>query len=1056
VGDPIASLCLHIELGPNESVQLAFVTAVAGSRVSVLENSERYRILHALDWVVADAASEAARQLVEIGVEGSKLPQLQQLASLLVHPRRRWRGDAGTLRENRLGQPRLWGMGISGDVPILLVETPDPDTSTLLRDLIVGQRLWREKGLVVDLVVLRSGSSGYVEPVGEKLLSLLEELGARERLGHQGGVHFLVADQMSPEDRRLLRSVARVVLDAGAGSLAEQLRDPGPGRALPPAFGPSRWDAALERTTPLERASDLVFDNGFGGFSPDGREYVIHLEPGETTPAPWSNVLANDRFGCLVTESGGGFTWHANSGENRLTPWTNDPVSDAAGEALYLRDEETGVVWTPTPAPAGGAGAHEIRHSAGSTQFRSNAEGLAQTLRIFVPPDDPVKVLHLHLHNEWDRPRRLTATCYVEWVLGVGRRESALHVVPEYDPTERALLARNPWSPEFAECVAFLSSSAEPHGVTADREEFIGRGGSRRAPAALARWGLSNQVEPGGDPCGALQVHLELAPGGSCDVHFVLGQGRDHAEALDLVRRWRAPEAVTLALERTRAYWDDLLGGVQVRTPEPAMDLMLNRWLLYQAIACRLLGRSAFYQSGGAFGFRDQLQDALCLVHVDPVRLRSQLLECAAHQFEEGDVLHWWHPPSGRGVRTRCSDDLLWLPYATAHYVESTGDESVLDERVAYLHAPPLADEEAERYALFPSADDPMPLFDHCLRSLERGVTRGSHGLPLIGTGDWNDGMNRIGERGAGESVWLGWFAIAALRGFAAVCDRRGEVEVAEQLRHRAAGLAHALEDHGWDGAWYRRAWDDEGRPLGTHDAEECRIDSIAQSWSVLSGAGRPARVNEALRSADDALVREQDGLVRLLWPPFDLTLRDPGYIRAYPPGVRENGGQYTHAAAWLGWAWATLGEPDRAMRIFRLIEPVGHAQDHAAAEHYRVEPYVIAADVASVPPHVGQGGWTWYTGAAAWTWRLGVEAILGIRRVAGGLRVEPCIPPDWGEAEVRYRGPKGVLVISIRDPEGVGRGVARIELDGELLETPIVPLPDDGGEHSLVVNLGR
>jgi cyclic beta-1,2-glucan synthetase len=528
-------------------------------------------------------------------------------------------------------------------------------------------------------------------------------------------------------------------------------------------------------------------------------------------------------------------------------------------------------------------------------------------------------------------------------------------------------------------------------------------------------------------------VHLELGPGEEREVHFVLGQGSDRTHSLELVRRWRDPAAIEPALERTKAFWDELLDGIQVRTPDAAMDLMLNRWFLYQTVASRLFARSGFYQSGGAIGFRDQLQDVLSLTHVAPARVRSHLLECAAHQFEEGDVLHWWHPPSGRGVRTRCSDDLLWLPFATAAYLEASGDESILEESVPFLHGAPLSPEETERYSLFSSAQPPQrrSLFEHCQRALERGVTRGPNDLPLMGAGDWNDGMNLVGAGGVGESVWLGWFSIAAIRGFVTLCERRNEVELASHWRRRAAEVERAIEASGWDGAWYRRALDDEGRPWGSRDSEECRIDSIAQSWSVLSGAAPKERAREALEAAEMELVREDDSLVALLWPPFDATLREPGYIKSYPPGVRENGGQYTHAAAWLGLAFAQIGEPDRAMRILRLINPIGHALTREAAERYRVEPYVLAADVASVPPHVGRGGWTWYTGAAAWAWRLGIEGILGIRRVEGGVRFDPCIPTSWGCAKARIRGPEGILVVSIEDPDAVGRGVLELEVDG-------------------------
>jgi cyclic beta-1,2-glucan synthetase len=1053
--DPILALRVRVELEPNQSRRLAFVTLASGSRESVLEVAERYQTLSSLDWVMDDAATEAARELQRVGLDPAQLPELQTLGSLLINSHRALRCDPRRSTENLIGQPQLGGMGLSGDLPILLVKTREPHEPALL-DLVRGHAFWRRRGLAVDLVLLREGASGYAEPIRDHLVAMLRDLGMHEQLGRHGGIHLLIADQLGDANRCLLEVAAGAILDTGGGSLARRLTAVDATESELPDFSPTGWNLPHEPTPPLPRPTDLQFDNGFGGFFADGSEYVIFLGPGEKTPAPWSNVLANEEFGCLVTESGGGFTWAVNSGENRLTPFANDPVSDPPGEVLYLRDEETGRFWTPTPEPAGDATvAHEVRHGAGYTEWRSNSWGLEQSLRVFVPPDDPVKVICLRLRNVWGRPRRITATYYAEWVLGVMRSLTSPFLVPEYEAEHRALLVRNPRNPEFADRVAFLSSNLEPHGVTADRAEFLGREGELRAPRALGRWGLSGRVEPLRDPCAALQVHLDIEPGADAEVIFVLGQGRDRRHTLELLSRWRDPSHVERSMDELAADWEKRLGAVEVRTPDPAMDLMLNRWLLYQSMASRVLARSGFYQSGGAIGFRDQLQDSMVFVHSEPERLRSHLLECAAHQFEEGDVLHWWHPPSGRGVRTRCSDDLLWLPLATAFYVGATGDDAILDEPVPFLRDAPLRPEEEDRYAEFETGDV-RPLFEHCTRALERGVTRGPHDLPLIGAGDWNDGMNRVGTQGRGESVWLGWFAIAAMQGFAKLCQRRGEADLERRWLGRSRELRRALEHSAWDGAWYRRAFDDDGRPLGSAESEECRIDSIAQSWSVLSRAGSTMRAREAVEAAERELVCEEDAIVRLLWPPFDKTLRDPGYIKAYPPGIRENGGQYTHAAAWLGWAFCELGEGDRAARIFRLINPIHHSGDREAANRYQVEPYVIAADVGGVPPHAGRGGWTWYTGSAVWTWRLGVEGMLGLRREEGGLRIDPCLPRDWPRVEARVRGPEGTLAITIENPEGVGLGVAELLVDGTPARDPIVPFPVDGSERQVVVRLGK
>jgi len=1054
--DAVAALAVSVELAPHVSEQIAFLTIAGSTRTSVMEIMRRFETPDALEWALAATYSECCREASLLGLESAELPLAQRLLSRLLHPAAPACVPADVVAANRLGQVRLWGMGISGDRPLLLLHVRDSGSDRLAQQALRIHHLWRRRDIEVDLVILQHAVSGYDDEALSALRTLAAREGAQEWLGRPGGIFLMRADQISPEDCRLLEVVARVVLDSREGDLARQL----PGavaevRALPPPFAAT--SPSGEAIPAVRRPDDLSHDNGLGGFTPDGREYVIHLEPGQVTPAPWCNVLANARFGSLLTESGGGYTWALNSGENRLTPWTNDPVLDPPGEVVYLRDEQTAEVWTTTPRPAGSAATCQVRHGAGYTEFLQHSHGLEQRMRVFVTAADSVKIVRIRLRDAWNRPRRITVTYYAEWVLGRQRADNVRTIVPDYDPVHGVLLARNPWNAEFRDRVAFLSSDRTPHGITADRTEFVGRGGDLALPAALTRWGLSGEARAGGDPCAALQVHVEIEAGGETTLHFVLGQGDDADHARDLVARYRDPVEVEAAWRELETHWNERLGAVQVKTPEPAMDLLLNRWLLYQTLSSRLLGRTGFYQSSGAFGFRDQLQDAMALVHVDPAQLRGHLLECARHQFEAGDVLHWWHPPSGRGVRTRCSDDMLWLPWVTAFYVDATGDLAVLDERVAFLTGEPLGEEEHQRYEQFAASDEKASLFEHCRRSLERGgVTQGAHGLPLIGDGDWNDGMNRVGRKGRGESVWLAWFAISTAEGFARLCDRRGEDELASNWRDRADEIVRAAESAGWDGEWYRRAYDDAGHPLGSAAEEECRIDSIAQSWAVLCGAADPARAGQALRSADARLVREPDRVACLLWPPFDRTPRDPGYIKAYPPGIRENGGQYTHAAVWLAWAFARRGDGERAEHLFRLMNPILHARTSQEVELYRVEPYVIAADVAGAAPHVGRGGWTWYTGSASWAWRLGVEAILGLQRAGGRLRIDPCLPPAWEEFEARVRGPHGSLHVHVTNTDGAGRGVAAVEVDGMPASTNEVAFPEDGGERHVHVWLGK
>ncbi|MDY7079666.1 MAG: glucoamylase family protein [Chloroflexota bacterium] len=1069
--DPIMALGQKIKLGPHATVQMAYITLAAQSRHDALTLAGRY---HA--WPRVQRAFDQARSYNELGLQRLNLAtpeveRIQQLLSVLLYPHAALRARPTTLAANSKGQPGLWAYAISGDYPILLARVESEDETDLVRELLQAHTYWRSRQVKIDLVILNERKTGYDQELQGQLLRLITRMHSDAWLNQRGGVFVLRADQMSGADRVLLETSARAILDGGRGSLAEQLKGlrERPVRlpsfvstSLPPS--PQQLEGmeglGKELAPPLVRPTDLLFDNGLGGFSPDGREYVIYLEPDQWTPAPWINVVANpdteNSFGFLVSESGAGYTWAGNSGENRLTPWRNDPVTDAPGEVLYLRDEEVGHVWSPTILPAGAPAPYLVRHGAGYSIFEHNSHGLKQQLRLFAVPDASVKIVHLQLENTWNRNRRITATFYAEWVLGPDRDVHQQYVIPEFDAIHNALLARNPYNEEFGERVAFLSASKEPHGLTADRTEFLGRGGSLRHPAALNRVGLTSTVQAGLDPCAVYQVHVWLAPGETEEVFFLLGQGADRGEVLRLVERYQAPAQVEAAWEAVNELWDDLLGTVTVQTPDPAMDLLLNRWLLYQALACRVWGRSALYQSSGAFGYRDQLQDVMALVHVAPDIVREHILRAARHQFEAGDVLHWWHPPSGRGVRTRCSDDLLWLPFVTAHYVSTTGDETIMTEKVPFLKGDPLEEEEKERYGLYEATAKTHTLYEHCCRALEKGTTAGQHGLPLIGSHDWNDGLSRVGIEGRGESIWLGWFLYGTLTRFASLCERMGDDERAAAHRQQARDLSQALEANGWDGDWYRRAYYDDGTPLGSAENRECQIDSIAQSWAVLSGAADPARAAQAMKAVADRLVRHNDRVVLLFTPPFDETPRDPGYIKGYLPGIRENGGQYTHAALWATWAFAELGQGDRAEALFWMLNPIYHGDTLERVMRYRVEPYVVAADVYSVEPHVGRGGWTWYTGSASWMLRVGLEAILGFQREGKVLRINPCIPIDWPGYELSYRYGDTSFLIRVENLAGVNRGVRQVILDGGILPGGDIPLLDDGRRHEVHVLMGE
>ncbi|MEY4544075.1 MAG: hypothetical protein RL685_270 [Pseudomonadota bacterium] len=1068
--DPVVAIRNTVLIQPDQTLRLHLVTGVAETREGALGLVEKYSDHHSAERVFELSWTHSQVVLRQLDLTEADTQLYERVASHLIYANPTLRAPRSIIAQNKSGQSGLWAYGISGDLPIVLVKVSDREQLGLVKQLAKAHTYWRLKGLVADLVIWNEDNSGYRQVLQEDILEVIGPSDVN-LLNRSGGIFVRRSDQLSEEGKILLQTVARLVLSAADGPLAEQVN-----RRLHVEM-PTWLFASTERVLPaaalagqngaretaselvpqkLERP-DLVAFNGLGGFTNDGREYVITTTRQARTPAPWVNVLSNPWFGSVVSESGGAYTWCENAHTYRLTPWHNDPVTDESGEALYIRDEVDGRFWSPTPQPCGGAAPYSTRHGFGYSVFEHTESGLSSQLHTFVATDAPLKFLVLKLKNQSGRARRLSLTAFFELVLGERRAANLPHVVSEVDPRTGALFARNAYNSEFSSRVAFLDASEGARSVSGDRLELLGRNGNAAKPAFIRRAQLSGRVGAGLDPCLALQVVVELPSGQEREVAFIFGSGRDLVDARTLVQRFRGTGPARAALESVWAYWSRTLGSVNIQTPDVALNFLANGWLLYQVLASRMWGRSGFYQSGGAFGFRDQLQDAMALVHAEPALLREQIVRSAARQFLDGDVQHWWHPPLGRGVRTRISDDYLWLPYALCRYVAARGDTGVLNERAQFLEGRSVQPGEDSYYDLPARSEQAATVYEHCRRAVEHGLRWGQHGLPLMGSGDWNDGMNLVGEQGQGESVWLAFFLYDLLLRFVSIARIAEDEPFAERCIERAAALRQNIEQHGWDGEWYRRAYFDSGEPLGSKTNAECQIDSLPQSWAVLSGAGSPERSRQALEAVDARLVRRDLGLIQLFDPPFDTSELRPGYVKGYLPGVRENGGQYTHAAVWAVMAFAARGDAERAWELFGLINPVRHGDSSEAIATYKVEPYVVAADVYTNPQHAGRGGWTWYTGSAGWMYRLVLESLLGVRLEVDRLHIEPLLPRVWQGFDLHYRHGRALYHIHIRNlgAEHGRRGVTRLTCDGADQPDKTLRLHDDGEEHRVEVELG-
>lgn len=1050
--DPIVAIRHTIALLPDESAAVQIITGIADTREAALTLLGKYCDQHFVERAFDMAWFHSQEVLRNLNATEADAQLYGRLASSIIYGNALRRAAPSDIARNQLGQSGLWRFAISGDFPIVLLRIGNINRMDLVKQVLQAHAYWRMKGLISDLVIINEDFSGYRAELHDLITGLMNAGAEAQIIDKPGGVYVRRAEELSEDERVLFQTVARIVFtdttELFTDKVERRVSEDRVSDYLVPLLQP------LDETIYSMKARERIFYNGLGGFTPDGREYVITLEPGQSTPAPWVNVIASPHIGTVVSESGSAYTWVENAHEFRLTPWNNDPISDSSGEALYIRDEESGAFWSPTPLPSRGKSGYTCRHGFGYSVFEHDEAGISSELFTYVAMDAPVKFLVIKLRNDSRRNRKLSLTSYWELVLGEWRHSNLMHIVTETDAVSGALFARNPYGRECANRIVFAQVSELERRTSGNRTEFIGRNGSLTNPAAMRRKYLSGKTGAGFDPCAALQSRVELAAGEEREIVFIFGAAHSTDEAHQMIQRFSASAGARQALEAVWEYWNHTLGAVQVETPDPALDVLANGWLVYQTLSSRLWGRSGYYQSGGAYGFRDQLQDTMALIHTTPWLAREQIIRCAEHQFPQGDVQHWWHPPNGQGVRTHFSDDYLWLPYATCRYVLATGDTNILDVPIHFLEGRELKPEEEAYYDQPQRSMEEASLYEHCVLAIKHGLRFGEHQLPLMGCGDWNDGMNLVGRDGKGESVWLAWFLYDNLKLFADLALTHGDKDFAEICTNQALLLQNNIEASAWDGAWYRRAYFDDGTPLGSSENSECQIDSISQSWAVISNGGDPKRSKQAMDEVDKRLVRRDARLIQLLAPPFDKSDLEPGYIKGYVPGVRENGGQYTHAAIWTTTAFAMLGERERAWELFAMLNPINHGSTAEDMQYYKVEPYVMCADIYGSSPHTGRGGWTWYTGAAGWMYRLTVETLLGLQLEVDSLRISPCIPANWESYKIRYRFHDTFYHITINRMDKTSDQDIRVTIDGVVIKKigvdPLVEA-DSSGQQSLI-----